>query len=59
VGTAPERNKVRRRLKAIFYEEKLFDQGYDCVVIVKKPGVLLTFDQWKQLLIESLSKPDR
>lgn len=54
IGSAPERNKVRRRLKAIFYEEKLYNQLYDCVIIVKKPGILLTFEQWKKLLIENI-----
>ncbi len=50
VGSAPQRNLVRRRLKAIFYEKKLFERGFDCVVIVKKPGVLLTFETLGDLL---------
>lgn len=54
VGNAPERNKVRRRLKAIFYEEKLFERSFDCIIIVKKAGALLPFDQWKQLLLSSI-----
>lgn len=57
VGNSPERNKVRRRIKAIFYEEKLYNQAYDCIIIVKKPGTLLPFNQWKELLIKNLSIP--
>lgn len=47
VGNAPARNKVRRRLKAIFYEERLFDQPYDCIVIIKKGGAELSFGELK------------
>lgn len=39
VGNAPERNKIRRRLKAIFYKEKLYTAKQDCFVIIKKPGI--------------------
>ncbi len=50
VGNAPERNKVRRRLKSIFYEEKLYEAPYDCIVIVKKGAVTLSFEALKKLL---------
>jgi ribonuclease P protein component len=50
-GNAPQRNKIRRRLKAIFYEEKFFERGYDCVVFVKKEGINLSFDELKAMLM--------
>lgn len=50
VGNAPERNKIRRRLKSIFYEEKLYEAPYDCIVIVKKEAVILSFEALKKLL---------
>ena len=50
VGNAPERNKIRGRLKSIFYEEKLYETPYDCIVIVKKGAVSLTFAALKKLL---------
>ena len=56
VGNAPERNRVRRRLKAIFYEEKLAQQRYDCIVIVKKSGVNLSFAELKDILIKTFAK---
>lgn len=59
VGTAPQRNKIRRRLKAIFFEQQLFDHSLDCVVIIKKSGVDLTFEKLKQLLLEAIEKYEK
>ena len=53
-GNAPTRNKIRRRLKSIFYEQELYKQEYDCIVIVKKEGPLLTFEQLKKLLVQAI-----
>jgi ribonuclease P protein component len=54
VGTSPQRNLVRRRLKSIFYENKFFELGFDCVVIIKKPGVDLSFEKLGKLLAKAL-----
>ena len=56
VGNAPERNLVRRRIKSIFYEEKLFELGFDCVVIVYKKAVSLPFEQLKGFLLTAYQK---
>jgi len=56
VGSAPKRNLIRRRLKAIFFEEKLFELGVDCVVIIKKAGIDLDFEQLKKLLTKAIKK---
>lgn len=56
VGNAPERNTVRRRLRSIFYEEKLFEKGHDCIVIIKKGGVSLSFEQLRDLLLEAFEQ---
>ena len=58
-GPASQRNRIRRRLKAIFYEEKLSERGFDCIVIVKKPGVDLNFDELKELLLKSLDQMEK
>jgi len=50
IGSAPQRNRVRRRLKAIFHEEQLGIHGIDCIAIIKKPGISYSFDQLKELL---------
>lgn len=54
VGPAPIRNKIRRQLKAIFYETQSYTRGYDCVVIVRKEGTLLAFATLKQLLLQAI-----
>jgi ribonuclease P protein component len=54
-GNAVHRNRIRRRLKAIFYEEKLGNRGYNCIVIVKKESNTLSFDDLKALLIQAFS----
>ncbi len=56
VGNAPERNLIRRRIKSIFYEEKLFLLNFDCVVIAYKNMVSLPFDQLKSLLLSAYHK---
>jgi ribonuclease P protein component len=39
VGTAPERNRIRRRIKALFYEHKLYEYLFDTCIIIKKSGI--------------------
>ena len=51
VGNAPERNKIRRRIKSIFYEEKLFNTLCDYVIIVHKKAVDVSFDEIKKILV--------
>jgi len=58
VGSAPQRNKIRRRLKSIFLEEKLFERGLDCIVVVKKPGIELGFEELGALLRDALEVMD-
>ena len=45
--SAVERNRIRRRFKSIFYEEKLYEQPYDCIIIVRKEAIQLPFDRLK------------
>ena len=56
VGTAPERNKLKRQLRSIFYEEKLFEHEYDCIIIFKKAATGLSFDKLKPLVLEAFTK---
>lgn len=55
-GSAPERNKAKRRLRSIFYENRLFERGYDCIVIFKKEGMSLDFDHLKELFLSCFHK---
>lgn len=56
VGNAPERNLIRRRIKSIFYEEKLYEHGFDCVFIAQKKATELSFDQLKTILFDVYKK---
>lgn len=54
-GKAPERNKIKRRLKAIFWEEKLYEKDKDVVCIVRPEAKKITFNQLKELFLKHLS----
>lgn len=54
-GKASVRNKIKRRLKSIFYEEKLFASGYDLILLVRSGADALSFEQLKALLSKACS----
>jgi ribonuclease P protein component len=54
VGTAPQRNKIRRRLKSIFYEQGMVDGLYDCIVFIKPEGVNSSFEELTQFLLQAM-----
>jgi len=48
------RHLLRRRLKHIFYQEKLYDKlKYDLVIITKKPIISLTFQELRELFLKA------
>jgi ribonuclease P protein component len=49
MGNAPNRNRVRRRIKALFYQEKLYLLPYDWIIYCKTKSALLSFSEIKQL----------
>ncbi len=50
IGSAPVRNLLRRRVKHIFYENKLYDYKRDIIFIARKDVVTLSFDELANLL---------
>ena len=59
IGNAVVRNRIRRRIKALFHEEKLDQKGFDCIVIIKKPGTATTIDQLKEIILNAFTvRPD-
>jgi len=56
VGNAPERNKLRRQGRAIFYEEQLYKLQHHCVIIFKAPAKSLSFAQFKTILVSAAHK---
>jgi len=55
IGKAHKRNLIRRRIKAIFYEQGLYKHRIDVIVIVKKQGLELPFEQLTLLLKKTMS----
>lgn len=56
VGTAPQRNKIRRRLKAIFYENKLFERPFDYAIIIRKEATQLPFDSLEEIIVRTFNQ---
>lgn len=52
VGNAVVRNRVRRRLKSIFYQQKYFLQPFDCAIIVRAAVTQVTFEQLEALFAQ-------
>ncbi len=50
-GNSPQRHRIRRRCKAIFLEEQLYKEPFDCAVIVRSEGIETSFDALKKLLL--------
>ena len=48
VGKAHERNLSRRRIKSIFYEEKLYEKPLISILLTYKPATELSFEQLKE-----------
>ena len=56
IGNAPTRNKLRRQLRHIFYEQKLFNGDSDWIVIAR-PGVAeIPFAVLQALLLQAAEK---
>lgn len=56
-GNSPARNLFKRRIRAIFYEEQLFNQNFDWVFVVKsKAGLTQDFTTLKQIIHDVLKQ---
>lgn len=49
VGNSPTRNLIRRRLKALFYEEGWYTLPYDFAFIIRTPATHYSFQRLKEL----------
>ena len=58
VGNAPVRNKLRRRLKAIFYQQSFTQKPFDVIVLAKQGAADYSFDDLKAFLIEAYEHAD-
>jgi ribonuclease P protein component len=57
VGTAPERNLLRRRMKAIMYENKLYERGYDWLFFFQSAVKKWSFQQLASVIITICTAP--
>lgn len=51
IGCAPIRNKLRRRLRAVFYENKIYEKQYDFIFIPRTSITKLSFQEIQNLLL--------
>ncbi len=55
IGNAVTRNKIKRQIKNIL-DQKNYQKGFNCIIIVKKEVISQTFLEMKEELFEILSK---
>jgi len=53
-GKAHERNLIKRRIKAIYYEEKLYAKPIVSIVLVRKEATKINFEDLKKFLVKNL-----
>ena len=53
-GPAYKRNLIRRRVKEIFYREKLYKDCVISILIVEKKAMELNFEEIKKFLVDNL-----
>jgi len=56
VGNAPQRNRIRRRIKAIFHEHKLLQKDTVWLFFIKKEGISLEFSDLLKIVLDSALK---
>ncbi len=55
VGNAPQRNRIKRRLRALFYKEKFYTLLKDVIIVVRPEAAALSFMQLEAVLKEVLT----
>jgi len=59
VGTAVVRNRTRRRIRSLFFENKLFSQGLSWIIYVKPPLANLSFSELRELCMHWASEASK
>lgn len=53
-GKACKRNKIRRQLRSIFYENQLYNKPVNSIIFIYKQALNLSFDNLKKFLQENI-----
>ena len=53
VANAVQRNKLKRQIRSLFLEQKLFQLPYDCIVIFQKKNFEFSFNDLKTYLLKA------
>lgn len=56
-GNAPKRNKIKRQLKSIYFEEKLFKDQRISIILAYAEAKKFSFEELKIFLVQSLQTP--
>ncbi len=56
IGNAPERNSIKRKIKALFYQDKIYNHGYDFIFLCKPGSVNFSFENLRKIFIKIFKK---
>lgn len=59
VGTAVVRNRIRRRIRSLFFENKIFSQGLSWIIYVKPSLASLSFSELHNLFMSWASEASK
>lgn len=59
VGTAVVRNRTRRRIRSLFFENQLFSQGLSWIIYVKPPLATRSFSELRDLFMRWSSEASK
>ena len=54
-GKAHDRNRIKRQIKALFYEEKLYEKPIVSIILVYKQALDLSYSELKTFFLDSFS----
>jgi len=56
IGCAPKRNKIRRQIKSIIIEHRLYERGQDSIFIIKSLASEPSFDLIKKIVLKAYDR---
>lgn len=56
IGSAPVRNRLRRQIRHLFYEQELYDGDFDWIAIARPGAETLPYSKLLELFLQAASK---